>query len=207
MIFFEGLVFARLPAAPRDAMAARPATVEVWSCPSPVAIPAASVFACVVPIIGVTEGNSCHSRVVHQSALHLTVLSRRKMSSLCLSPSPWSTALRVCRPAFVRMRPTLHLRRVRVARPSWPGSGQALVGGTGLLSKRGAFPFWHLLSAYSLCCHASPRRRFILRCRCRLTAVSDLPAAGFWRERFAEHGLFKWCDQVSELYTPRPLLT
>ena len=41
VIFPEGLVFAWLPAASCAALVARPASVEVWSCPLPVATPAA----------------------------------------------------------------------------------------------------------------------------------------------------------------------
>ena len=52
VIFPEGLVIAWLPAAPCAALVARPASPEVWSCPSPVAMPAACFVAYVDVFIG-----------------------------------------------------------------------------------------------------------------------------------------------------------
>ena len=51
-IFFEGLVFSWLPAAPCAALAARPASPEVWSYSSPSAMPAACFIAYVYVFIG-----------------------------------------------------------------------------------------------------------------------------------------------------------
>ena len=51
-IFFEGLVFAWLLAAPCAALVARPASPEVWSCPSPVAMFADCFVAYVFVFIG-----------------------------------------------------------------------------------------------------------------------------------------------------------
>ena len=52
VIFPEGLVIAWLLAAPCAALASRPASPEVWSCPSPVAMPAACFVAYVYVFIG-----------------------------------------------------------------------------------------------------------------------------------------------------------
>ena len=52
VIFPEGLVIAWLLAAPCAALVARPASPEVWSCPSPVAMPAACFVAYVYVFIG-----------------------------------------------------------------------------------------------------------------------------------------------------------
>ena len=82
VIFFEGLVLAWLPAAPCAALAARPASSEVWSCPSHVATPSACFIACVAAIIGATEGNFV------TVGLLVSLRVYAPDSSLCLSQSP-----------------------------------------------------------------------------------------------------------------------